>query len=504
MKLIDLKNKRICYTITSKKDAWFDDIITNRDDQTEKYVVFTNGFLSIKMKVKLLLEKYYIIGIYDLKNFLKDSCAEFTLYKLSVKPKKAFEVGYYYGCVKKSKNVYTDEYKEYLDLVENHINGVTKSRKGPTYEFLNVPAKEMDENNLFAGYYSSFAKEAREEIENDKMVPLESVADVIKNFSMIRIDEKKILPINPSYPLKLEELKSGIPGAKLQKGDIVLRKIEQNNSDKVHAYLYDDNYEVYASISCIVIRPRKISSEYLFLYLMSNTFRRVFFSLFNGTAIRQISIKNVLTLPIPLPRNQNREYYYEAFKYYVNENYHRNFELNDSNRIELLAADRNESVAISELFEKELISSIRLKEDNQLIEMLKRDIEEVNICFKNGAYKAAIILSGSILEAVLIDWLSELHKVNYFENQYRIYLNGREKNGDLIDYINAIQEIKKPKWIKEAKAAHEIRKQRNNVHAKLCMKSDRVLDKKTCREVIKYLEYVINSRISSKKSRIDF
>ena len=34
-------------------------------------------------------------------------------------------------------------------------------------------------------------------------------------------------------------------------------------------------------------------------------------------------------------------------------------------------------------------------------------LKELNICFKNKAYKAALILAGSILEAVLIDWLSE-------------------------------------------------------------------------------------------------
>ena len=47
--------------------------------------------------------------------------------------------------------------------------------------------------------------------------------------------------------------------------------------------------------------------------------------------------------------------------------------------------------------------------------------------------------------------------------------------------------------MEEASKAHEIRKKRNLVHAKLCLKSDEI-NEAVCREVIGYLEDVIKTR----------
>ena len=53
-----------------------------------------------------------------------------------------------------------------------------------------------------------------------------------------------------------------------------------------------------------------------------------------------------------------------------------------------------------------------------------------------------LILAGSILEAVLIDWLTEIKGEDYFKKDYMITdRNGRSKRADLIDYINEIKEI---------------------------------------------------------------
>ena len=57
---------------------------------------------------------------------------------------------------------------------------------------------------------------------------------------------------------------------------------------------------------------------------------------------------------------------------------------------------------------------IRAYYEKWLRSFLRADIKELNTCYSNGAYKAAIILAGSILEAVLIDWFSEIKHTNYF------------------------------------------------------------------------------------------
>jgi len=106
----------------------------------------------------------------------------------------------------------------------------------------------------------------------------------------------------------------------------------------------------------------------------------------------------------------------------------------------------------------------------------------------------SLILAGSILEAVLIDWLSEIKGVDFFKKTYMVKDDkGKDKPADLNDYINEIKYIERPHWMEEANKAHAIRKKRNLVHAKLCMKSNEI-NEEVCREVIGYLKDVLKTR----------
>ena len=161
-----------------------------------------------------------------------------------------------------------------------------------------------------------------------------------------------------------------------------------------------------------------------------------------------------------------------------------------------LASLRSDSQHVVEsILDREIASRITAYVEEQLRTFLSSDIDELNACFSAGAYKAAIILAGSILEAVLIDWLSEIDHVNYFEQQYyvRDHRTGRDKRADLFDYINEIKYIEQPRWAKEADMAHKIRKKRNLVHAKLCV-SEGVVGEQSARMVIDYLEQVLKTR----------
>lgn len=133
--------------------------------------------------------------------------------------------------------------------------------------------------------------------------------------------------------------------------------------------------------------------------------------------------------------------------------------------------------------------------NNEARDIILKDLKELHSCFNNKLYKAAIILAGSILEAFLIDWLSEMKKDDFFVKDYMIYdkYRNKERRADLRDYIDEIQDLKKPSWFDAAKKATEIRKKRNLVHAKLYI-NDSDISKETCTEVINYLEYVVNTR----------
>ncbi|MBR1441020.1 MAG: hypothetical protein IJ589_07345, partial [Lachnospiraceae bacterium] len=92
---------------------------------------------------------------------------------------------------------------------------------------------------------------------------------------------------------------------------------------------------------------------------------------------------------------------------------------------------------------------------------MKEDIKELDSCFSSGAYKATLILAGSVLEAFLLDWLSEIDGKNYFEEPYEI--NGK-KCEFLSVYIDQIKEIERPDWMEPSEKDHFISKSRNSVH----------------------------------------
>ena len=128
----------------------------------------------------------------------------------------------------------------------------------------------------------------------------------------------------------------------------------------------------------------------------------------------------------------------------------------------------------------------------------KESIEKFLVEIKNdidiGSFYSATILMGSVLEAFLIDWLSEIDGKDYFSENYMIVDKkyNAERRADLKDYIDEIQK-KRPTWISGAKKATEIRKKRNLVHAKLYITEGEV-SKDICHEMIQNLESIINNR----------
>lgn len=140
---------------------------------------------------------------------------------------------------------------------------------------------------------------------------------------------------------------------------------------------------------------------------------------------------------------------------------------------------------------------------------MQDDIQELRRCFDAKAYKSTLIMAGSILEAFLLDWLSEIDQEDYFKKSYckKVVGDGGfesyKATSSLSDYIDAIAEIQAPEWLEEKNKAHKIRKGRNVVHPKCFIKSDREIDEKTCKEVISYLEDIINKRIEAKLKNIE-
>lgn len=147
----------------------------------------------------------------------------------------------------------------------------------------------------------------------------------------------------------------------------------------------------------------------------------------------------------------------------------------------------------------DMLKITAVKYNEQLTKLLAGDMKELRACLDAGAYKATLILAGSVLEAFLLDWLSEKDGVNYFEVPYTITKNNNTfKARGLADYIDAINEIEKPYWLESSEKAHFIREKRNLVHASLYLKEGQRIDKAMCETVIAYLEEIIDTRFDDK------
>ena len=246
----------------------------------------------------------------------------------------------------------------------------------------------------------------------------------------------------------------------MQKGDIVFPRI--GNDKKPLLIDVDLQDDVYAGPFTHVIRCRDFQPEYLYLYITSEVAVDIFESITVSELTGHVLVSDLAKLPIVKPV-KDASTYRHAFE---------NLVLDEERRYTLEEtkggiSNLDNVVSVEDLLNLELASKIKVHNERQLRKFLTDDLKELKVCYEGKAYKATLILAGSILEAVLIDWLSEIDGKNYFEVEYHV--TGKYQ-AQLIDYIDAIKKIKAPAWMEEAKKAHMIREKRNLVHAKLCLK----------------------------------
>lgn len=128
------------------------------------------------------------------------------------------------------------------------------------------------------------------------------------------------------------------------------------------------------------------------------------------------------------------------------------------------------------------------KKKNAMVRgFLEYHAKELISCLEVGAYKACMILCGSILETILLDWLSELENTNYFVDDDNMHIN-------LYGVIRRLKEIYNPSWNSEANAAHDIRLKRNLVHPVKFVVENPTVNRDTCLQVLREMQSILISR----------
>ena len=123
--------------------------------------------------------------------------------------------------------------------------------------------------------------------------------------------------------------------------------------------------------------------------------------------------------------------------------------------------------------------------DEVLRGMIDRDLKEMNLCFEHGIYKSAVILAGSIIEAILVDYFLAYEQLPKLSKQKII----RASLDKLIywasnENVNLITEDTKA-------TAHVIRYYRNLIHPGAELRLKIVADKNTAQVAIGLVGIII-------------
>jgi hypothetical protein len=488
------------------------------EENKDEYHLLVDYFVLIdRICIDQLFKTYYIHEIFDLSNcYLGQNNERFMYWHLSKHKPTKIKVAVFTGSAHpyrddgflegylKVPDKFNDDYLQYIKTIENWIK--TDSRphgiRG-SYECNEIAESEFDYSKPLASYYRKTNDELREQLRNYEVVKLKDVAEVIRvPLKDGGNDTTKVKSIDywnvPSYPYvpELHAVDGFITTQLVHKGDIL--KLNKN-----HFFLIDkeSDFELYAPALSCIIRAKSVCPEFLYLYLGSQTAQRIFYAC--RVQINDSTHTDLYGLlddfPVIMPTIDENEYIEKFLK------------ISSPNpgmyvRIEKYLKPKG----IEQALNQELTERIRITGENRIKKQIEDDVSELNNCYANKSYKATIVLAGSILETFLIDWLSEMRGINYFEtalkkrsfdNEKKKYVEDEHgmyiyenKMANLADYIDEIRDIKGSDWVELAKEAHEIRRRRNMVHVKLCLRETKDISDAMCKEVIDYLKNIIESR----------
>lgn len=328
--------------------------------------------------------------------------------------------------------------------------------------------------------------ENENKLKNEKTELLQDLCEILKPKSVKNEAGYVVKTKNFNYPLDINKLSQGeITNFLLLKGDILF---SDSFSGIQKFFLINEipREAIYASSFLVVIRPKSkiITPEYLFLYLQSETIKKYFLRNRSGGFFPRITLSKLRELPVIIPEQITQiksKNIFETLFLQKRENLVEriNKELFD---------DTTSSKPIQKEFLVEELENLRIWKRDIIEKILRTDFNELEKCKQYRLYKSFLILSGSILEAFLLDWISEIENKNYFDLDEEEYTLGKliwkklkQAHPDVFDS----ELIKK---------AIEIKDKRNLVHPKAYFNSLDKIDSKVCDDVLRDLREIFSKR----------
>ena len=236
----------------------------------------SGGGLAFRRKdlVDAIKEKYHFAGVYRIGKVCEYEFYPLYIVHLSKNQPRLFRVAFFKkGCYKKGREkspknegivqeALSDEWKQFVILLEDWMNGGDMPESNELYEFNQVQNSQLVDGRLDPEFYTKVAIEVRKLLNKYDTKKLSDIANISISKEDRNSKEKvKVLrPWNFEYPLDVSTIGLDTPTSIiLQKGDIV---IPRSMKAQFRAYLfnYDGKEPIYASDRDFVIKCRNISS----------------------------------------------------------------------------------------------------------------------------------------------------------------------------------------------------------------------------------------------------
>lgn len=319
-----------------------------------------------------------------------------------------------------------------------------------------------------------------EKLRQERTVSLTEIAKIITPKKVAGKSGLVIKTRDFVYPLNPKGLAIGpVADLQIQAGDILLSQAF-HGSNKFYLVHEPPHKACYPSTFLTVIRltTDKVVPEYLFFYLQSETIARYFLEYRSGTFFPRLTLTKLRALPVVVPELQTQAKSKSVFRA---RHLTREEDLIAQVNAPLFAKGLPEK-PIQREFVEELMQGIWVLKQEVMDKIIRHDLQELEGCSRNRYYKSLVILAGSLLEAFLLDWLSEIEGKDYFTASGHMMLGSllNKLPGDVVNE----RVIGLAKRIKDA---------RNMVHPKAYFQGEKI-DHKLCEEILTNLRLVIQSR----------
>lgn len=243
------------------------------------------------------------------------------------------------------------------------------------------------------------------------------------------------------------------------------------------------------------LKSNLVTREYLYLYFRSDM-ARMTFALFKNWGERSDMYQTIANIPVILPKSDipmsDDEKQVEVYKKLFGALYGTESEKGEIDRYALVrgAGSREE---INNIIYEEYRKKVQKLQNDDVSYYITENKKELNITKDNKAYKASVVLAGSILETFLIDWVSAIEGEDLFKKEYNSDGTQMRLN-EAIDYLASYYSRKLNLTWKEKELAEKIMKLRNNIHPSVYMRKKIDIGPHDCSNVCQWLDEILQSR----------